>query len=239
MADQKPDDVELDEDGNPIKPADEGAGDAPKITPKDDQGDDANLGKDGDDNTDDVIPVRKSSLQHIIARKNRTIDKLRSRNDNDVDDDGDDNGDDDDDKESLTPEARRAIRQELEPVTKLLVSQSDEAELSDLLDSEPDAKKLEGKIRKYMEHPSYKGVPPVVIYHHLAHSTAEARGARRKQAADLEANQTRGGGRSTKASDVNVDGIPTAEELDNMTDEEFEQLQNDARSGKYVKKPQE
>src|SRR3989304_6934232 len=106
MADKEPNaDEELDDKGNPIKPGDEGGKDAPpKITSKKDEGGDA---KPDDEEEEDVdVPVRKSSLQHIIARKNRTIDKLRSKNDEDVDDEKSEEENEEeegaDDKETLT-----------------------------------------------------------------------------------------------------------------------------------------
>jgi len=246
MADQKPDaEDELDDNGNPIKPGDEDGGKPSKITSKTDDDGEADPGKDNAEDEDDIqVPVRKSSLQHIIARKNRTIDKLKSKAGDDVDTDDEDANDgvgdeDDDDKESLTPEARGAVQKEVAraigPVVKTLVSQADEDELNRVLEEEPGAKNYEKRIRAYMNHPSYKGVPPAVIYHHLAFDDAEGTGARRKKAADHEAGQGKGGGRTPQAKDVSTNGIPSAEELDEMTDEEFEQLQNRARSGEFVK----
>ena len=216
----------FDKDGNPIIPKDEGGGAPPETTPKEGEGE-------LDDKDEDIIgdiPVRNSALQHIINRKNKTIEKLRSRDEEDEDDD---KGIDDD----LTPEARTAVQREvanaIAPVMQNIVSKADEDELVSLLSNEPEAKKYEKRIRAYMGHKEYKGVPPSVIFHHLAFSTAAATGARRRSAADLDANQNKAGGRSSKATPSETGNVPSIDEQNEMSDADFETLQNRARSGEF------
>ena len=147
---------------------------------------------------------------------------------------------DEDEEDSLTPEARGAVQKEVAravgPLVKTLVSKADQEELLDLFEQEPEALKYEKRIRAYMDHPQYEGVPPSVIFHHLAFKVAETTGARRKKTADLEARQMRGGGRTNRMNEVNTDGIPSIDEQSEMTDEEFETLQNRARSGEFIKR---
>lgn len=239
MAEQKPViDTELDENGKPIQGNNEGGkGTPPKINSSNNDND----GK-ADPDEEPEIPVRKSALQHIIARKNKQIEKLRSKGDDEVDLDDDDNQPaliDKDDDDELTPEARGAVRKEvlkaITPLASSLAKNADEQELQDLLSAEPEAQKYEKRIRVYMEHKSYKGVPPSVIYHHLAFGDAETTGAHKKRVADTEAKMNKGGGSTRRPSDSSDSGIPSEEEMDNMSDAEFETLQHKARTGEFVK----
>lgn len=244
MADDKTGaEVELDDKGQPIIPDDaEGAGKQPKIVSKDEE-------KDGADNVDtDIdtdkpeVPVRKSALQHIIARKNRTIDRLRSKDEDEGNgDDAPPAGDkDDDEDDDLTPQARgavqKAVAKAIKPVVDTLVSRADEDELKSLIQSDAEAGKYEKRIRAYMADSHYKGVPPSVIYHHLAFEKAAGIGISRKKAADLEADQTRGGGRTNRGKAPSSSGIPTTEDMDSMTDAEFEALQHRVRKGEFAKR---
>lgn len=247
MAEEKDttkDDVEFDDEGKPIvkdnKAGGEGGESDPDKKDGEDQGDADNQKKDFDDEAEPEVPVRKSALQHIIARKNDKIKKLESKQDqgdggNSDNDDTDDDGDD-----GLTPEAKGAVDKvveaKLKPLKDKLVSDADEGELQALISDEPNSKKYEKHIRAYMGHETYKGVPPSVIFHHLAFTQALAIGAKKKEAADAEANGTKSGGRSLQPDTTKgTDGLPTAEAIANMSDEEFSALENDARQGKFVK----
>lgn len=182
-----------------------------------------------------TIPVR-SNLQHIIARKNEKIRKLESQGVNDTP--MDDIGGDDDDDTDLTPDAVKAIGKNVQkaiaPLMSKLASDADKAEFEELIKAEPDAAKYANHIKAYMEHDAYKGVSPAVIYHHLAFNAAQAIGAKRKSAADLEAKQNKSGGRTIPAKG-NVGNLPSADDIEEMSDAEFEKMENDARQGKYSK----
>ena len=173
----------------------------------------------------------RGSAQHIIARQRQTIEKLRSE----TNDEGDDEGDDD----KLTPEASkivsREVRRHVEPLMETLAQRADEEELQGLLVQEPESKQHEKTIRAYMKNPHYKGVPPAVIYHHLAFDAAA--GSKKKDIADLEAKQNRGGGTIRRPIEGQLPhGIPSVEEQEDMTDAQFEELQHKARSGVFVPK---
>lgn len=242
---------EYNDDGsnNPDYVAPTGAGEG-GAGASDTKNDDANKGGEGaddkgdenpfDDNADPVIPVRNSVAQHIIARKNKQIEKLKSKDEN-AGGDGTTTPPADENKSDLTDEARSAISKELDerlaPVVETLVSQADEKELKDLFTSEPEAKKYEKHIKAYMGHESYKGVSPVVIYHHLAFNSALAAGAKKKQAADLAAKQNKGGGNGLPPKNaVSVDNLPTAEDIEGMSEDDFAKMEEDARQGKFTKK---
>src|SRR3990167_289667 len=174
------------------------------------------------DDKDYEVPMRKSVAQHIIARQSKTIEKLREKKDEEVIEVEDD--------KDLDIDAR--IDKRLKPIIDSVVSQADEGELGQLYSSEPEAKKFDKLIRKYMGHESYKGVPPSVIYHHLAFDMAKAAGAKKKNVADVEAKQTKGGGRSIVSKGGNSK-MPTTEEIDDMSDIELEALQHRVLKGDF------
>lgn len=241
MADEnKPaDDVKFDDDGNEIKPdnADENAigDDAENKDPEntdtgDDKEDEDKADDTGDDSEEVVPPTRGSVAQHIIARKNKTIEKLRSKNAEGEEDDDDDPDEKEQDKVSV----ENIVDAKLKPLTDIVGKNLDEGELKQLFIDEPDAKKYDKRIRIYMAHPEYKGVSPEVIFHHLAFKNAQALGAKKKKIADTEAELNKSGGRGLKPDKTGVKGAPTIEEMDNMSDAELEKMTDDALQGKFV-----
>lgn len=176
--------------------------------------------KDQDEDSDEnlKIPVR-SRESHIIARQKRTIERLRSKADDDVDND-DFNNDVSDEDDDRSPSAiEREVNRQLDPIRESLLSKADEDDLNGLISKEPDAKKYEKRIRAYMKHDAYKSVAPEVIYNHLAWQEAQAIGAKRKQVADTEANQMRNAGSPLREDPGS--GEMTAEDIDRMSEKEF------------------
>ena len=238
------DDQELNEDGTPIKPEDggEGGDQPPKKIDKNteseegEEGDEEDEGE-GDDDTDEPdIPVRRSAAHHIIKRKNKTIEKLRKKGKDEDDEEGDEDEDDDDIEAEET--VAKEVKKQIDPIVKSLGVKADEDEFNELLVSEPTAKKYEKRIRAYMKHPGWSQVPPLAIYRHLAFGDAQAIGAEKKKVADTEAGHTRGGGRGIRPKKTPAGDVPSVEELDNMDESEFEKLQHQARTGKFLKKEQ-
>lgn len=173
-----------------------------------------------------VIPVR-SSQQHIIARQRKLIKRLRSEQPDPIEEE-DQIEEDETEAEPDSPAAlRKEFSRELAPLKKALLSQSDERELTALFATIPKAKKMEKKIRAYMDHPSYRGVAAEVIFHHLDYKNSQKTGAERKKAADLEADQTRSAGgsgtRPTRTSKV------TAEDIKAMSNKQFAAFQKKQR----------
>jgi len=241
MADQNTTN-EYNEDGslNPhyVEPGSESADDTKnKVVTDDDGADDA--GDKGDEGFDDnidankppEIPIRTSNLQHILARKNDKIKKLESK----LDDDGYDSPSDDEET-SLTPEADKAIETKLQnalkPLLGKIASDADEAEFQALIKDEPEAAKYANHIKAYMAHEAYKGVPPVFIYRSLAFTAAKAMGAKKKAVADKEASLNKGGGR-TVVDKGSIDGLPSPQDIANMSEKEFEDMADKVRTGQY------
>jgi len=176
------------------------------------------------------VPTRQSAQQHIIARQKRTIEKLRSKTEEEVDVENEvEEGDD-----TLTPEVQNAvdrqIQKRLSPVFGALANKADEDELSALFGTEPEAKKYEKRIRAHME--VWKNVPVRSIYQSLAFSTSQTATAKRKKVADAEAGGMRGVGSQRRGS-AKTSNIPTTEEMEAMDDTAFEELQNKVRTGAY------
>lgn len=226
--------VELDDDGKPIvKEPDEGG----KTPPPKTKDDDTEIEPDGkpDGEEEPEVPVRKSAQQHIIARQQQTIKKLRSKQEDEVEPEEKIEVEDDE----LTPEAQSVVAREVNkaiaPIVQSLANQADESELQELFETEPEAKEMSKQIRAYMKHPSYKGVPPSVIYHHLAFDKAVGGAVKKKTVADREAGHHKGGGSTRRPKEGSGTGdVPSVEELSDMTDEDFENLQHKARTGKFV-----
>lgn len=249
MADiKKPTDIDEEDDDKKITSKEDEDGESGKKTTKkndegkgedDDDADDSDSDEDEDEDDDEVVPpVRKHVAQHIITRQKKTIEKLRSKQDDDDSDDDDDNGDIDEDLDD-DKKASKAIGQEvqkhLKPVIKALASEADENELKDLFTNDPAAKKYEKRIRAYMQNEHYQGVPPSVIYHHLAFSKAAQTTDEKKKAADLEASQGKGAGSGRRTTKPKGD-VPSIDEMDDMDDKGFEKLQHEVRTGKFSKK---
>ena len=239
MADQKitADDPELDEDGKPIPLVENKENEeAESKESKEDEGENGTLPlkKEEEKSEEEIIPVRKSAGQHIIARQKRTIEKLRSKEEEE-----ESLPSMEEDEDGLTPQAKGAVAREVqrhvEPLLKTIASKVDEDELSELFSREPNAKKYEKRIRVFMEHPNYRGVSPAFIYQGLAFKDAQSTGAKRKKVADTEADQMRGGGTSRRPT-IKASNIPSAEEMDEMTDAEFEELQHKTQLGAFISK---
>lgn len=219
------------EDGNGSKEDAEGDDDSKddEDTEEDAEGDeseDKSKGKKSDDEDEPEIPVRKGvAQQNIIARQKNTIKKLRKEKDDDAEES-------DDDSEEGDNAVSKEVKKALKPVLDILTSRADEDDLNALYSGEPNAKKFDRQIKAYMAHKAYKGVPPEVIYHHLAWNEAQALGSKKKVVADKEASKTRGIGNSKKSKN-SEGGIPSVEDLEKMSDADIEKIQNDIRIGKF------
>ncbi len=234
MADEKKtaSDQEFLEDGktpNPDykKPTDAGEGGEPAEPPKTEAG----------EGEEPEVPIRHSASQ-IITRQKRTIKKLRSKKDEDADADfqpptgGEGDGDD-----KLSPEAKTAVTQEVQrqvgPLMDTMANKSDEDELQALFTG-PDgktAKPYEKKIRVYMKvHPT---VTPEMIFHHLHFGEAETAVTKKKKAADADAAHQRGGGAGIEPTTPEEGGVPSIEEQNEMSDEDFDKLKDKALQGGF------
>lgn len=203
-----------------IIPADQG-NEGESVTPKNDPVEEDIVPTD--------IPVRAQS--HIIARQKRTIEKLRSKVDDNADADYEEEGDNGSNQIDNS-EIDRRVKQNLEPVMQELARNADASELRELIHSIPDAKRYEKRIKGYME--KWGNTPAEAIYHYLARQDDMKTQAKTK--ADKVAAHSGNAGSSHRPSVAPAQGeMPTAEEIDTMSKEEFETLQADVNAGKYLK----
>ena len=212
----------------------EGGGDSPAESKKIEGENEAEKDKQEEIPDDVEIATRNRPSLHnqqgFAMRKNKQVEKLKPE-DEGGESDNQDKGEGDENNE-LTDEARKQIGSE---VAKHLAPITDEQELGKLFTSEPEAKKYEKLIRKYMAHPAYQDIPPDVIYHHIAFANAAGVGAKKRQDADREAGHSRTGGHTRRPASKSSDELPSAEDMLDMSNEDFEQLQHQARTGKFVK----
>jgi len=162
------------------------------------------------------IPVRTSTFQHIIARKNKQIEKLKAK---------------EEEEEELTPEANEALDKKLDerfaPFREAEITRETESLLNNLYADEPEAKDFDKLIRRFMTFEKngvkpYEHIPPAVIYHHLAFGSAEQTGAKKRSAADIEANLSKTKGRGNRPkTEKTASGLPSVDDMEEMSDADF------------------
>ena len=226
------DETEFDADGKPIlkeeeaKKPEEVEGEGGEVSPPEKKETEEEVGE---------VPVRTSAQQHIIARQKRTIEKLRSKAEEDEMYQPSEKAEEEEDY--LDPQVKsavdRQIQRRLDPILGTLASRADDDELSTLFLQEPSAKKYEKRIKAHMD--VWKNVPAKSIYQSLAFADAQAIGTKRKQVADMEAGQMKSGGRSVRPTGGRKKGgLPTAEEINEMSEEDFEGLLHKAQTGAFL-----
>lgn len=148
------------------------------------------------------IPVR-SNASYIIERKNKKIEKLQEQVEKEAD----------------------PVMERLERIEKLQLEQADDRDLSALFEEEPDARKYEKEIKAYMEHEAYSQVPPSEIYKMVSYNDFQSKKDSKREAADLEAAQTKSAGSSVRGKQAK--DKKTAENIKNMTDAEFREYEKE------------
>lgn len=159
--------------------------------------------------------VRKSAKDYIIERKDKKIEKLEKKEEEDL-------------EEDLTPEGRKAIEKGVNkatsPILKTLKTQSDEQELTDVMKNHTGAKKMEKQIRKYMDHPAYKSASVEFIY--LALAAKRDRLQVKKDEVNTDAKKNKTGGHSRRKLDEGK--LP---DFKNMSDKEFDEFDKKFQTG--------
>ncbi len=173
---------------------------------------------------DDEPQIRRSAKDYIIARKNRKIEKLeaeKAKNDN-IDDIFDD---DFDNKKEVT--SRDIVQEEIEPLKSKIKETADEQELRDAISKYPEAKGMEKTIRKYMN--AYPNAAVEFITLGLIGKKRLLDEKKKKAEEEAKGEVIEGNSRRTPKESK----IP---DVKNMSDEEFNKLDNDVMSGKYLPK---
>ena len=129
--------------------------------------------------------------------------------------------------EPKTEDIERVIDSKIEEkVSRIEKSQSSEMLLQDFLAQYPDYKPYSSKIRKHMNHPAYENVPIGFIADGIVGQDLQAMGAKKSKEAEEEAEETKGGGSSRRAT--------PGKKIDvwKMSKKEFQQYQNEVLQSK-------
>ncbi|MFH1559018.1 MAG: hypothetical protein ABIC19_00655 [Patescibacteria group bacterium] len=150
------------------------------------------------------IGTRKSPKDYIIERKERKIKKLeaQSKNDNDEEDESE--------EDDVLPEdekiIEKVVEKKLTPIFQRQLAAEDEQEVQNFVNTNPEFKSYEVKVRKLMAHPSRAQVPISSLFYEAAGPHLMKLGAQKAKEADNEANQSNaGGGSSRDTGDKKVD----------------------------------
>lgn len=164
----------------------------------------------------------KTAKDHIIARKERQRKRAEKKAKESEDDEDDaDEGDEDinDEDEAIVS---KIVEKKIAPVLEAHQEAQDAQEVTDFLTENPEFKKYEAKVKRFMKHPSRKDIPASSIFYEVAGPDLMKIGAKRAKAADAKAKNTSSGGGSSK-------GIEGGKAIKDMSSEEFRTAQNKVR----------
>lgn len=178
-----------------------------------------------DDDDDDEEPAtRKNIKDYIIERKEKKIKKLEKEKE-EAAEAGEE--DEDDLEDTFSKDDKEAIEKVVEkstaPFREALRTQADRDELNAVIANHPEAKAMEKKISKYMVHPAYQSVPVENIYLMLAGKENVLQ--TKKEQVKVKDKKNQSGGHTRRK----VDGAEP--DYKNMSDEEFDKLDEDLMTG--------
>jgi len=180
-----------------------------------DQGgeDDKSKADQGDDDEEPAVR-KKTAKDYIIERKNKKIEKLKQKENDDKEEDDQEEDDD------FSPEDEKVvdkiIQRKYGDKFAKLEQADDEKELQAFLTGNKDFAPYKAKIWKFWQHPSRNHLPVESVAYEVAGKDLLKIGARRGQQADDKARRVSTGGNSTRNSNGKVD-------YDAMSAEEFQQ----------------
>jgi len=176
-----------------------------------------------DDNKDDgEAPPARHQLtpkDFIIQRKQKKIEKLEGADKDGEEDEGND----------ILPEDEaiidRVVSKKIAPLIKQTLDIADDNDVKDFLKENPEFKPFEAKARRWIKDPSRQHLPiSTVFYEAAGYSNMLKIGADRKTKADIEANDTKTGGGSSRTPE----GGPSVLDL---SKDDFEKRQEKVRRG--------
>jgi hypothetical protein len=167
---------------------------------------------DEDDKKDPEVRKRLSPQDYIIQRKKKQSEKQGKKEGGEGDESDEDNEVAPEDKEAIV----KVVAKEFAPIFNKTVEAEDNKEIQDFLTENPDFKRYESKVRRFMQHPSRRQLPIKSIFYEVAGDELLRIGAERSKAADQKAKDSQTGGGSNRSGE---EGGKTNLEL---TPEEFE-----------------
>lgn len=197
------------------------------VTTDDDKGNNADV-----DTTTDKVEVkptpadeepktRKRNVDFIIERKNKQIEKLKSKgNVANADED-----DDDDDDLDISDKAiiDKRVAKVLTPYIQKQMQEEDANEISEFVAKNPDFAPYADKVKKYAQHPTRKDMPIKALFYEVAGDDLLMIGAKRAKELGDEAKESSAGGGSSQGGDG-------AKSVWDLTPEEFTAQQNALRN---------
>lgn len=170
---------------------------------------------------DDEPPRRKSTIDHILARKNAKIAKLKDK-------DGGAKDDDSDDDDGIAPEDAdvidRRVKKILSPFIDKQVAEENKQEADTFVTENPHFKPYLAKVLKWAQHPTRQNIPISSLFYEVAGKDLLKIGAEMGKKADDKARETNAGGGNNRGS-----GSGTKPVWD-MSAEEFEAEQANTRN---------
>lgn len=170
---------------------------------------------------DEEPKTRKRNVDFIIERKNKQIEKLKSKgNVANADED-----DDDDDDLDISDKAiiDKRVAKVLTPYIQKQMQEEDANEISEFVAKNPDFAPYADRVKKYAQHPTRKDLPIKALFYEVAGDDLLMIGAKRAKELRDEAKESSAGGGSSQGGDG-------AKSVWDLTPEEFTAQQNALRN---------
>lgn len=170
---------------------------------------------------DEEPKTRKRNVDFIIERKNKQIEKLKSKGNvaNADEDDDDDDDLDISDKEIID----KRVAKVLTPYIQKQMQEEDANEISEFVAKNPDFAPYADRVKKYAQHPTRKDLPIKALFYEVAGDDLLMIGAKRAKELGDEAKESSAGGGSSQGGDG-------AKSVWDLTPEEFTAQQNALRN---------
>ncbi len=163
------------------------------------------------DKGDEKAPVRKSAAYFVGLRQGKKQGREEAKEKGD------------DEEVELTPNARAAIRKELEPIVRGMKESADDIEVREYLSSHPEHQKYEKAIRRRME--AWKEVPVDEIAKTVAFGEESTKRQQKKEEVESKAKGSKMGGSSSRAEEPK---LPS-------TQAEFAEIYKRVKRGESIK----
>ena len=170
---------------------------------------------------DEEPKTRKRNVDFIIERKNKQIEKLKSKgNVANADED-----DDDDDDLDISDKAiiDKRVAKVLTPYIQKQMQEEDANEISEFVAKNPDFAPYADRVKKYAQHPTRKDLPIKALFYEVAGDDLLMIGAKRAKELGDKAKESSAGGGSSQGGDG-------AKSVWDLTPEEFTAQQNALRN---------
>lgn len=178
-----------------------------------------------DDGKEPEIRPVLTAKDHIIRRQQKKILELKGKQAGEEDKDNE--GEEGDDTEVASEDEaliQKVVAKQFAPVIERTQHAEDEREISVFLTANPDFKPYEAKVRRYIQHPSRRGLPIKSVFYEVAGDDLLKLGAKRKEKADQEAKNTQTGGGTSR-------GTENGKGVWELSDDEFAREQERVRRG--------